>query len=91
MSNGHGTSDYPGSGVDAEEFLGYLEGPQEGADPLAVSMGHADPAGGEGGLPLNEGKGGDLTVDQKLLQQLEGIQRQTALAIKALKHRIGGV
>ncbi len=88
--SGEGRSDYPGMGVDADEFLGYLDGPQEGAPPLAQAMGHADPGAGLGGLPALSESGGKLTEDQKILQHLENVQRTTSEAIKALKRKIAG-
>jgi len=78
-------------GVDANEFLGYLEEGKVETPPLGQLMGMpADPAAGEGGLPTMTEGNGDLTEDQKLLEHLKGIQRQTAVAIKTLEKKIAG-
>lgn len=90
MRGPEGSTTYQGIGVDADEFMSYLDAPQEGAPALAQAMGHADPGAGQGGLPALSESGGELTEDQKLLEQLKGIQRQTATAIKALENKIAG-
>jgi len=74
--------------VDAEEFLGYLEPKPDGAPPLAQAMGHADPAGGEGGLPVMSEGGSGKTLDEQLLDALRGAQAGMAQAIKILEQKI---
>lgn len=74
--------------VDAEEFLGYLDGNPDGAPPLAQAMGHADPGGGEGGLPSMSEGGTAKTLDEQLLEALKGVQANTAQAIKILERKI---
>ena len=80
---------YPGgTGVDADECMGYLEGGAPEEPPLGLAMGVRDPAGGEGGLPLSESTGKPKSNDEHLLEALRGVQTNMSRAIKILEQKV---